>query len=585
MKVCLEQDWLKSECVVRGKESTVIASPEGAKQSQEVSDHRIAQINEYSSQLIRELVIPQLTREVNSSKRYSELRQVFYSLVLAQWAKKRLAVSVERLADSKDLSGLTSRQPWSKQEYYNAYCASFERGEYNKEEQVRTQDGISIRRYFSGGFSGVVPEMKVLYDRDGGFAQTTPFDERVIVDKTGIRPLAQDPGNKAVAEDINARLQGLGDAQAKDGGSPADDPLVTPKVIKDLVRSVEGTTFDLYNRGFVAMIDKATGFRGNCGYTSGDAGKPKGYFRLAVRVYDSNYTYYIDMTEKQLEKFIKGLVSFENGHLARRLVVAMNQQYRFLSKADIARSRQKQIRRAKNPKVTPALVSQLVTAIAGKTVFLSDRVLGEKICHKANIPGRVSYVSGHPGIGTSYCRLGFLDFDSGYTSCFDMSAEQFHGFIAELVSADRNWANDYVAFLEEKLLKKAKDGGTEDVQTSARDSASIRQGKEDNSQKFGGVDFRAMPIVVQTAGGAAGVIPQMSVAQLEKDWNGIVKQLRSGNVPYDRLKMYVAACAQNKEAREQFAQVTAYIHNILRLEEDAAYETDPRMADILAISG
>lgn len=100
----------------------------------------------------------------------------------------------------------------------------------------------------------------------------------------------------------------------------------------------------------------------------------------------------------------------------------------------------------------------------------------------------------------------------------------------------------------------------------------------------GGVDFRAMPVMISPA--VAGVqAPVVSVAELEKDWNGIVKQLRSGNVPYDQLKMYVAACAQNKEARVQLVQVTAYINNILRLEEDAAYETDPRMAEILAVAG
>ncbi len=150
MKVCLEQDWLtdnlvgnRHACSLRG--SAPISN-----------DPRIAQLNAYSSQLIRELVIPKLTREVNSSKRYSELRRVFYSLILAQWFKQSLAVSGERLAissdfDNKDLSGLTSRKSWSKQEYYNTYRASFEQGEYNNEEQVRTKDGISIRRYFSGG--------------------------------------------------------------------------------------------------------------------------------------------------------------------------------------------------------------------------------------------------------------------------------------------------------------------------------------------------------------------------------------------------------------------------------------------------
>ncbi len=130
-------------------------------------DPRLKALNEYSSKLLREKILPKLTREINSSKRYSELRQVFYSLVLAQWLKQRLAVSgerlvdgigslavsVERLADSKDLSGLTSRKPWSKQEYYRAYRASFEQGEYNKEAAVHGPHGDTVCRYFSGGMN------------------------------------------------------------------------------------------------------------------------------------------------------------------------------------------------------------------------------------------------------------------------------------------------------------------------------------------------------------------------------------------------------------------------------------------------
>jgi hypothetical protein len=164
MKVCLEQDWLGHH--------NLVGCPKG-------QPTRLSILNEYSSQLIREFVIPKLTREVNSSKRYSELRQVFYSLVLAQWAKKSLAVSVERLADSKDLSGLTSRKPWSKQEYYQEYRASFEKGD-TIEERVPHAGRHRDPRYFIGGFSmdgassstflltGTKDRWSVLEPRDAG---------------------------------------------------------------------------------------------------------------------------------------------------------------------------------------------------------------------------------------------------------------------------------------------------------------------------------------------------------------------------------------------------------------------------------
>ncbi|HOU35804.1 MAG TPA: NUDIX hydrolase [Candidatus Omnitrophota bacterium] len=140
MKVMLEQDYLKD-------------AP-----GYTFDDPRMKELNEYSSELVRQLIIPQLTREVNSSKRYSGLRQVFYSLVLSQWFKQRYAKrqgqqgsAVTDMIDSRDLSGLTSAAAWSKDIYFNQYVQSFKKGEYNKQETVNGLNGITIRQYFSGG--------------------------------------------------------------------------------------------------------------------------------------------------------------------------------------------------------------------------------------------------------------------------------------------------------------------------------------------------------------------------------------------------------------------------------------------------
>jgi len=72
---------------------------------------------------VRELIIPQLTRQVNSSKRYASLRQVFYSLILAQWFKSKNPDNPA--IDRKDLNGLASVAPWSKDAYFNGYKKSF----------------------------------------------------------------------------------------------------------------------------------------------------------------------------------------------------------------------------------------------------------------------------------------------------------------------------------------------------------------------------------------------------------------------------------------------------------------------------
>jgi MoxR-like ATPase len=135
LKVMLEQDYVKDV-------------------QYNSDDERGRQMNSYSSQLVRELIIPKLTRHVNVSKQYAPLRQVYYSLILAQWFKARNATAAGQYAaqiDSKNLTGLTSQQVWSKDTYFKAYQKSFAEGEYCKDETSSTSEGLVTRRYISGG--------------------------------------------------------------------------------------------------------------------------------------------------------------------------------------------------------------------------------------------------------------------------------------------------------------------------------------------------------------------------------------------------------------------------------------------------
>jgi hypothetical protein len=146
LKVMLEQDYLAN-----GK------SPITSGVDYSFKDPRLKELNEYSSQLIRELIIPKLTKKINSSKEYAALRQVYYSLIIAQWFKARFnqgqapAGTTPGRINSQDLTNLTSKEPWSKTTYFQAYQKSFKDGEYSIREPVYTPTGQVIRSYFSGG--------------------------------------------------------------------------------------------------------------------------------------------------------------------------------------------------------------------------------------------------------------------------------------------------------------------------------------------------------------------------------------------------------------------------------------------------
>ncbi|MDO8662854.1 MAG: transglutaminase domain-containing protein [Candidatus Omnitrophota bacterium] len=252
LKVMLESDYLSSKS--RGHFPSGLSGnslKESVPYAQyQFKDDRLKQLNEYSSQLIRELIIPKLTKDINTSKRYAPLRQVYYSLILAQWFKARHATAAgdtfprhqglspqgtvpdaaSALINSRNLTNLISQQPWSKTTYFQAYQKSFKDGEYNIQQPAYTPTGQVIRSYFSGGLSlGGIPFSSV--------SPTSGSPIKIVTDSTslfetvgdkGISPLTDNNmpvlaviGNGMNPSDTNITItEGLPSSQA----SPAERP-------------------------------------------------------------------------------------------------------------------------------------------------------------------------------------------------------------------------------------------------------------------------------------------------------------------------------------------------------------------------
>ncbi|MBF0532878.1 MAG: hypothetical protein HQL23_07275 [Candidatus Omnitrophica bacterium] len=136
LKVMLEQDYLNNTDAYNFK------------------DPRGKALNEYAAKLAREMIIPMLTQEVNTAPRYAALRQVYYSLIMAQWFKSRFKNKpgvYSAMIDKENLAGLTSKKSWSPQTYFKAYNKSFKEGEYNIDRDVGTDSEPLVRNYISGG--------------------------------------------------------------------------------------------------------------------------------------------------------------------------------------------------------------------------------------------------------------------------------------------------------------------------------------------------------------------------------------------------------------------------------------------------
>jgi hypothetical protein len=160
LKVMLEQDYLalsQNEC--RG--GSCIRPITGPTQGRPLQND----VNALGSQIVREIVIPELTKEVNEGKNFSQLRQVYNSLILAIWYKKKIKDSIlaQVYADKNKIKGLLSppTESWARanvlvgdpEHIYQQYLQAFKKGVYNyiKEDVDPVTQGMVPRKYFSGG--------------------------------------------------------------------------------------------------------------------------------------------------------------------------------------------------------------------------------------------------------------------------------------------------------------------------------------------------------------------------------------------------------------------------------------------------
>lgn len=129
-------------------------------------------VQELNADLRQRLLIPELRRRINESPEYAELRNLFRTLVMAQWLKSRIAPSCSqsafaRYSDAGSVDGIKAQGHWSPRAIWRQYVDLFRNGVYNfREKTVERSDRYvkeTVRSYFSGGvdFSNVCRELQV----------------------------------------------------------------------------------------------------------------------------------------------------------------------------------------------------------------------------------------------------------------------------------------------------------------------------------------------------------------------------------------------------------------------------------------
>ncbi|MBI4309024.1 MAG: hypothetical protein HY591_01700 [Candidatus Omnitrophica bacterium] len=161
LKVMLEEDYL-----ALGKNANGGHEPE-ARRDRCVSPQRQGNHhNALSSQIIRQIILPEIEKEVNQGKNFAPLRQMFYSMILASWYKLALknALLNQVYSNKNKTSGVQFRRDAingvsTPEEIYGRYLQAYKKGVFNyiKEDSVEKKGEKIPRKYFSGG-------LRILFD-------------------------------------------------------------------------------------------------------------------------------------------------------------------------------------------------------------------------------------------------------------------------------------------------------------------------------------------------------------------------------------------------------------------------------------
>lgn len=148
-----------------------------------------------SKDVVREVLLPVIEKEVNEGENFAALRQIYYSLILAKWYKNTVTESLlhKIYIDQNKVAGVDDVDEEVRNEIYARYMQAYQKGVFNyiKEDYDRLSGESLPRKYFSGGFkdADIVIDQAVTAEDRGG-------DKYLVA--VGITPEGVEMGDNAM---------------------------------------------------------------------------------------------------------------------------------------------------------------------------------------------------------------------------------------------------------------------------------------------------------------------------------------------------------------------------------------------------
>ena len=163
LKVMLETDYLAEEKAHGGVSVHRSAQGEAAPRCSESSSSF-----DLARAVLGEIVVPVLEKEVNEGQNFAQLRQVYQSLILATWYKKKIKKSLlsSVYVDRNKTAGVSIDDTKEAEKIWGRYVEAFKKGAYNlvREENDAFTNSVLPRKYFLGGWGGRLKQLDFSQD-------------------------------------------------------------------------------------------------------------------------------------------------------------------------------------------------------------------------------------------------------------------------------------------------------------------------------------------------------------------------------------------------------------------------------------
>jgi malate synthase len=212
-----------------------------------------------TSEIIRDVILPEIKKEVNEGQNFASMRQIYSAIILATWFKKTLKESLlgKIYVDQNKVVGVDIEDKDAKEKIYAQYLEAYKKGVYNyiKEEYDRNTDETIPHKYFSGGYTMKRSDGAMLGDEieiGRGPARGLPSARQAQL------TVFQSHGDAAMLNGARVSLAEPNEVPAAAAAIPAADPaMVDMKFRQDpQIGNVRKAFSDVYTPKALEVLEK-----------------------------------------------------------------------------------------------------------------------------------------------------------------------------------------------------------------------------------------------------------------------------------------------------------------------------------------